>query len=72
MARVTSGSKHTVEYLIGFQYLELSRRRWHPARYENLSAIYNACSFALTAADPTSYEEAIKDEDWLAAMQEEM
>lgn len=43
-----------------------------PARYRNLTEIYDACSFALTAADPTSFDDAVKNEGWLTAMKEEM
>lgn len=43
-----------------------------PARYRDLTDIYNACSFALTAVDPTTFEEAVKNEDWVAAIKEKM
>lgn len=43
-----------------------------PVRFRNLKDIYSSCSFALTAADPTTYEEEIKDEMWIKAMNEEI
>lgn len=33
-----------------------------PSRYRSLTDIYDECSFALTAADPTSFVDAAKDE----------
>lgn len=42
-----------------------------PERYRRLEDIYN-CSFALTAADPSTFEEASKHEGWMAAMRDEM
>lgn len=41
-------------------------------RYRNLIELYDACSFALIAADPTSFEDTVNDEGWYVAMQEEM
>lgn len=41
-------------------------------RYRNLPEIYSSCSFALTAVDPMTYEEAKMNLEWVDAMNKEM
>lgn len=43
-----------------------------PIRYRNISDIYNACSFALSIVDPSTFEEAAQVSEWQATMCEEM
>lgn len=43
-----------------------------PVRYRDLSDIYNTCPFALTAADPITYEDAATSSDWIISMYEEI
>lgn len=41
-------------------------------RYRSLQDVYDSCSFALTITDPCSYDEAGHQQDWKAAMDEEI
>lgn len=43
-----------------------------PVRFCKLKNIHSSCSFALTTADPIIYEDAVKDPDWVKAMNEEI
>ena len=43
-----------------------------PRKVRSLRSIYESCSFALHVADPTCFEEAVKDEAWQQAMKEEL
>lgn len=43
-----------------------------PRRYKALSDIYQSCSFALNVAEPVTYIEAAKSENWRTAMDEEI
>lgn len=43
-----------------------------PVRFRNFKDIYSSCSFALTVAGPIIYEEAVKDDTWIKAMNEEL
>lgn len=41
-------------------------------KVRSLKSIYESCSFALHVAEPTNYEEAMKNQVWQQAMQEEL
>lgn len=41
-------------------------------KYRELKNICNSCSFVLLAADPITYDEATKDNEWITAMNEEL
>lgn len=43
-----------------------------PVRFCKLKNIHSSCLFALTTADPIIYEDAVKDPDWVKAMNEEI
>ncbi|XP_058000540.1 uncharacterized protein LOC110654465 [Hevea brasiliensis] len=43
-----------------------------PRKFRSLREIYESYAFALFAADPTTYEEVIKMEEWRYAMKEEL
>lgn len=43
-----------------------------PRRTRQLSDTYNNCSFALHVADPITYEDIAKSNEWQEAMREEM
>ena len=51
---------------------EFSSSETPPRKVRTLKSIYKNCSFALSVAEPTSYEEAAKDEVWRQAMKEEL
>ena len=43
-----------------------------PNRVRTLKDLYENCSFALTAADPLTYNEAIGKKEWQTVMEEEI
>lgn len=43
-----------------------------PSRVKTLKEIYESCIFALTIADPFTYEEATKEQYWQEAMKVEI
>ena len=43
-----------------------------PGKVRSLKNVYESCSFALNVTDPTSNEEAAKQEVWLNAIKEEL
>lgn len=54
--RLTQPQRHDISHAT-----EMIESDEAPVRYKNLIEIYEACSFALTTADPASFEEAIED-----------
>ena len=41
-----------------------------PARLRSLAEIYESCGFALRVTEPTSFDEAVNEVEWHAAMKE--
>lgn len=41
-------------------------------KYKTLHELYNSCSFAPSAGDPSSFDEASHHEEWKPAMEEEV
>ncbi|XP_039128948.1 uncharacterized mitochondrial protein AtMg00820-like [Dioscorea cayenensis subsp. rotundata] len=68
-----SDSSQQLSTLLPCEQIQAAREEKEaPAKYRELREIYNSCSFALLVADPVTYNDAAKDQEWITALNEEL